>query len=142
MASIIIPILRRTDLVFTAVGSTPIEQPTVKLINALNFTQGLVVARVHAKSNSSSSTQTFNVVIKNVAPSDEDPSVDFVGTAIATASFTISGGTTGAMTPVFMPLTTPISPWLRAMISASQTVQNTLFTLTASADLILRTDAG
>ena len=66
----------------------------------------------------------------------------FVGTAIATASFTISGGTTGAMTPVFMPLTTPISPWLRAMISASQTVQNTLFTLTASADLILRTDAG
>lgn len=141
MSAVLIPLLRKTDFVFTAVGATGLEQLLAKQLDASMFTSGVAILRVHQKSTAGSA-QTLSLLIKNTAPTIDDPAVDYIGSTIATASIAINTGGTGPQTPVIIALTSPIAPWLRAVLQATQATQNTTFTVTASADLLLRNEGG
>ena len=137
MAGSLIRVLPKTDFVVTPVGTTLIEVPLAEF-DATAFPTLNLIARVHAKSASSGSTQTLNVLLRNLAPYPQDPAADFAGTTIATATFTMNGGTTGAQTPQIVACSTPISYRVRLLISYSQTTAATAFAFSLSADALGR----
>jgi hypothetical protein len=133
MAGTLIRILPKTDFVLSSVGATVVELPQ-SMFDTTIFTTMNIVARIHAKSASGTGTQTLNVLFKNLAPSIDDIAAEFVGSTVGTASFTISGGTTGVQTPQIVACTGALSYKMRLVLSASQTTAGTAFTFSLSVD--------
>jgi hypothetical protein len=136
----LISVLPKTDFTFTPVGSTAVETTIARSINVVPYREGVLIARVHSKSATGGSTQTVSVVVRQAAPSADDPATDFAITSsgIATISFAIGGGTTAAMAPAFASLTAPFSPFVRIVVQASQSTTGSAMTCSLSVDMVVR----
>lgn len=139
MAGILVNVIPKTDFTFTGTGTSAIETTVARALNVVPYREGVLVARVHSKSTTGGSTQTLSVLVRQVAPSTDDPATDFAATtAIATASFAIGGGTAGAQAPVFSTFSAPFSPFVRVLLQATQSTTGSVFTCSVSVDLVVR----
>ena len=138
MAGTLIRILPKTDIVATAVGTTAMEVPLGDFDSRI-FTTMILIARIHAKSITSSPSQTVNFFLRNLAPSIEDIAADFAQTtSIATATFTIHAGTAGVQVPQIVQATGTLSYKMRLIMSYSQTTAGAVFTFSTSVDALGR----
>lgn len=138
MAGTLIRILPKTDIVATAVGTTAMEVPLGDFDSRL-FTTMILIARIHAKSITSSPSQTVNFFLRNLAPSIEDIAADFAQTtSIATATFTIHSGTAGVQVPQIVQASGTLSYKMRLIMSYSQTTAGAVFTFSTSVDALGR----
>lgn len=138
MAGTLITVIPKTDYTFTPVGTTVSETIIARALNVVPYREGVLIARVHGKS-SSVGTQTLSVIVRQVAPSADDPSAEFVvtGSNIASVSFNCGSATTAPLT-AFGSFTAPFAPFVRVLLQTQQGTQNTTFTASVSVDLVLR----
>lgn len=139
MAGTLITVIPKTDFEFTPVGTTASETIIARALNAVPYREGVLVARVHSKSSTTSAGQTLSVVIRAVAPSVDDPSVDFelTGSDVASVSFNCSATYPCPMMAVGA-FVAPFAPQLRVLLRYSQATQNDVFTASISVDLVMR----
>lgn len=140
MSGILVNVLSKTDFNFSGVGSTTVETTLARALNAVPYREGVLIVRVHSKSNTGSGTsvQDLFVHVREAAPSSDDPATEFVGNSIASAQPTMNGGTTGAQPPLFVQLSSPLPPFLRVVVAPEQSVAGSTFTCSLSVDLVLR----
>ena len=138
----LITVLPMTDFNFSPVGTTEVETTIARALNVVPYREGVLIARIHKKSSTDSGTsaQTLSVIVRQAAPSADDPSTDFAVTAsgIATVSFAISSTSSAALAPEFASFTAPFAPFVRVVMQASQSVADSAMTCSLSVDLVVR----
>jgi hypothetical protein len=128
MAGTLIRVLPKTDMTMSNDGTAAVETP-LGMFDATIFTSVIIIARIHAKSTSSTA-QTLNVFFRNMAPSVDDIAAEFVGATVGTATYTINGGTAGVQVPQIVACTGALSYKIRLLVSCSQATQGAAFTFT------------
>ncbi len=135
MAGETIDILSRRTFDMTDMGTNKVQ--TFVIIQALDvsaYTQGLLMLRAHTKDMPSGST--IDLLVYTTAPTDEDPSKDFVyGTAVATATITAAAT---APTLAIGALSANFGGSLRVVLKASTAGTSATFTADLSAAISLK----
>jgi hypothetical protein len=83
MAVNVIEVVPMSTFDFTGGGGTHVIK---KNVNVRASSQGTLLVRVHDFPTSPSSGSSISVICRISAPSDEQPEVDFLGDAVATAT--------------------------------------------------------
>jgi len=76
-------VIPRTVYKFQGVNSHTCEIPLVTRIDSPRWVSGSFTVRLHDKTTASS-TAAFNIAVENVSYTDDEPSVAYLGDAIAT----------------------------------------------------------
>jgi hypothetical protein len=89
MSGTIIPLFSRRNFTQTAGITTP-EIILVKAVDVSKYTQGVLIVRAHTWT-AGGAAPTISVIARNTAPSMEDSARDFVITASAVATGSVTG---------------------------------------------------
>jgi hypothetical protein len=137
MAGTLVMLLQKSDLTFTAAGSsTPTEMVLARALDVTPYREGVMLIRAHA-SHTNASGQVLVLKAYNTAPTGDDPGYEFTNaTVIATCTLTLAS-VSGALVN-FAEISAPFGPYLKFVLMATQTTQNTAFTGTISADVVFR----
>lgn len=138
MAGIIVPVLKKTPYDYSFLAAAPASQSIVlhRALNVVPYKFGRLLVRVHS-STMNDSSQTISFDCFGTDPSSEDPQ-EFtdtsaqLGVTLTGSSSTVAAGYLGTDTQ------TDLFPYLKVMVTFSQSTSGARFYIELSADLLLR----
>jgi hypothetical protein len=141
MAGTTITLFPKRTFTFTnMVGSgQTLEVPIIKALDVTEWIQGTLIVRVHSATITTAGS-TIDVLLKNTAPTPEDPSLDFLvvptsAVATATVNTTVAGNDPCI---VVAQLSSGFANMLQVSVLGTQATSSTTITASLSAFLVMR----